>query len=95
MRIGPIADKHVGIGHRLLGYVSVQIEAYGNGNIVTDRPANTGKQLPFTVIDMLSHHGPMQIEKDAVERQACNETTLGRTLAPCGLHHHAYRRTVG
>ena len=67
MGIGPVGDHGIGPRHHFRRHVGVQIEACDQGRFRSDHAAHPAQDLPFAVLQMLGHHGAVQVEIDAVQ----------------------------
>ncbi len=67
MRISPVRHQSVAVLHHRARDVSVQIEARDHGNARADDRANAPQQLPLAIVEVLAHHGAVQVEIDAVD----------------------------
>ena len=70
VRIGLVADDHVGRFDHPLGEVGVQIEGHDDGRIGADRLANAGQHLAVGVRAPGGHHRPVVGDVNRVERAA-------------------------
>ncbi len=73
MRIGAKTDQHIDIRNKIFRDIAMKIERRGDGQIRPDDLAQTANQLPFPVVEMFSHHGAVQVQKDPVERPGISD----------------------
>jgi hypothetical protein len=67
VRIRPIRYQSVGIGQHALGYIGVEIQAGDNRHRRADHPTQPREQFSFAVVEVLTHHGAVEIQVNPVE----------------------------
>ena len=68
MRIGAKRNQRRGIADNRRRDVGVKIEADDEGQVGADDAAHPAQQLAFAVLEMVAHHGAVQVEINPVER---------------------------
>ena len=73
MRIGA-EDRHARRQrHHALGDVGVQVERVDHGDLPADDVAHPCENLALAVLEVIGHHGAVQVEKDRVEGTVASE----------------------
>ncbi len=67
VRIGAVGDQRVGVLQHLLRDVGMQVQAGHDRNVGADHGAHPRQQLAFTIVEVLRHHGSVQIQIDGVD----------------------------
>ena len=67
MGIGAITDQDIGAGGHGRRGVRMQVKADDQRHLRPDRPAYPGDQLALPILQVLRHHGAVEVEIDRVE----------------------------
>ena len=74
MRVGAIGDQCIRMLDHLRTDVGVQIETGHQRHVLADQLAHAREDLALSIVEMLCHHRPVQIEIDAVNRAGRRDT---------------------
>ena len=68
MRVGSENRQGIGLSHHLTRDVGMRVQAGHDWHTLADHLSHTPQDFALTVIEMLAHHGAMQVQVNAIDR---------------------------